>query len=200
MEFRQLSEQDAKESSLLIVNMYGNLDNLEWFSPMPYDEENVKNILTNPRYFVLGAFEDKKLCALSSLDFKCGKLIGQSCIPPYCSIENTVEIGFTMVNSNFLGQGIMKRLIEQLEKQAQLLNKKYIFGKVHIDNLASYISFIHSGFKEYSRFDKEVKREDFEAFLSSGLLKATTLNKAKNSLFHATNNVIVKYAILIKEI
>ena len=71
---------------------------------------------------------------------------------------------------------------------------------MHIDNLASYISFIHSGFKEYSRFDKEVKREDFEAFLSSGLLKATTLNKAKNSLFHATNNVIVKYAILIKEI
>ncbi len=198
MDFRQLNENDAKEFSALIVDMYNHLENLEWFSPMQYDEENVKGLLTNPRFFVLGAFENNTLCGVSSFDFKCGKLIGQSFMPTYCSLDNTVEIGFTMVHSHFLGHGIMKQLIRQLEKQALLFDKQYIFGKVHVDNKASYLSFAHSGYNEFSQFEKAVKQEDFTLFLSAGLLMPSTAEKAKLSLQNAENDVHVKYAILIK--
>ena len=200
MEFRQLIEEDAKEMSLLILDMYRHLENLEWFSPMPYDEKSIKEILANPRFFVLGVFENGKLCALSSFDFKCGKLIGQNCMPLYCSIDNTVEIGFTMVHSNYRGHGIMKKLLQHLEEQALHFNKKYVFGKVHIENMASYKSFIDCGWAEFSRYDKNVKRADFQSFLSSGLLKPSTLEKAKISLNKNSNDIIVKYAILLKKL
>ncbi len=39
MEFRQLMKKNAKEFSGLIQNMYNNLENLEWFSPMPYEKK-----------------------------------------------------------------------------------------------------------------------------------------------------------------
>ena len=200
MEFRKLTEEDAPQMVTLIVDMYKHLDNLEWFSPMPYDEEGVRAILTNPRFFILGAMESGKLCALSSFDFKCGKLIGQSCMPQYCSLDNTAEIGFTMVHSNYKGQGIMKMLLNKLQDFAPLFNKKYLFGKVHIDNIASYKSFTHCGWAEFSRFDKSVKREEFQSFLSSGLLKPSTLEKAKASLNKNNDDIIVKYAILLKEL
>ena len=35
---RQLTSDDAANFSSLIIDMYSNLDNLEWFSPMPFDE------------------------------------------------------------------------------------------------------------------------------------------------------------------
>lgn len=200
MEFRQLSIKDTKSFAALIQNMYKHLNNLEWFSPMPFDEENVKGIIENPRFFVLGAYENDELCAVSSFDFKCGKLIGQSCMPSYCTLENTAEIGFTMVKSNFKGRGIMKQLIKELEGAALRFNKKYLFGKVHIDNLASYKSFLGCGFSEFSKYDKAVHRDEFESFLSSGLLMPSTITKAKETLKRNADDIIVKYAILIKEI
>ncbi len=200
MEFRQLTEKDVKSFSLLIQNMYKNLENLEWFSPMPYDEENVKAMIINPRFFILGVFENGELCAVSSFDFKCGKLIGQSCMPPYCTLENTAEIGFTMVKSNYKGRGIMKQLIKQLEMHATHFNKEYLFGKVNVDNLASYKSFIRCEYSEFSRYNKTVGRADFEKFLSSGLLSSATLAKAKESLKRNEGDIVVKYAILIKKL
>ncbi len=200
MKFRTLKTEDAKEFSALIQNMYNNLENLEWFSPMPYDEENVRAMIENPRFFILGAFEGNELCAVSSFDFKCGKLIGQNCMPTYCTLDNTAEIGFTMVKSNFKGQGIMKRLIKELERCALTFGKQYLFGKVHIDNLASYKSFLSCGFSEFSRYSKSVQREDFEKFLPSKLLSPSTYKKAEETLKKNAADIVVCYAILIKKL
>ena len=49
---KQLTTNDVEKFCNLIVNMYSNLENLEWFSPMPYDFENVKSILENPRFLL----------------------------------------------------------------------------------------------------------------------------------------------------
>ena len=49
MEIRQLLKEDAKQFSALIVDMYAHLENLEWFSPMPYDEESVAEMIEKPR-------------------------------------------------------------------------------------------------------------------------------------------------------
>ena len=94
----------------------------------------------------------------------------------------------------------MKQLIRQLEISARAFNKKYVFGKVNVNNLASYMSFVHSGYNEFSKYDKTVKRGEFQAFLSSGLLKPATLSKAEISLASNANDIVVKYAILIKSL
>jgi hypothetical protein len=62
MEIRQLEKIDAKEFSALIVDMYAHLENLEWFSPMPYDIESVETMIEKPRFYIVGAFENGELC------------------------------------------------------------------------------------------------------------------------------------------
>lgn len=196
MILRKLTEQDAGRFQELILDMYNHLENLEWFSPMPTDFESIKDILSNPRFFVLGAFEKDDLLAVSSFDYKCGKLIGQNILPQDCTLENTVEIGFTMVKSNCQGKGIMKKLIIALEEIATKQNFKYIFGKVHIDNNASFRSFLSCVYTKYCEYEKTLKRDEFLSFIEKKILKPTTENKAKLTL--QKDILSVRYAIYIK--
>ena len=99
---KQLTTQNTKQFCDLILNMYSNLENLEWFSPMPFDFDNVKSMIENPRFFIVGWFENDVLCGVSSLDYKCGKLIGKVDFPKNCNTDKLVEIGFTMVHSVFI--------------------------------------------------------------------------------------------------
>ena len=61
MEIRELGEADASVLSNLFINMYENLDNIEGFVPILYDQLNVRAMLTNSRYYILGAFENNNL-------------------------------------------------------------------------------------------------------------------------------------------
>ena len=56
MLIRQLNVDDTQSFCNLIVNMYSDLENLEWFSPMPYDFNNVKSMIENPRFYIIGVF------------------------------------------------------------------------------------------------------------------------------------------------
>ncbi len=196
MIIKKLTEQNAEQFQKLILDMYSHLENLEWFSPMPTDFESVKDIIASPRFLVLGAFEGGDLLAVSSFDYKCGKLIGQNILPQDCTLENTVEIGFTMVKSNCQGKGIMKKLIVVLEEIAAKQNFEYIFGKVHIDNNASFKSFLSCGYTKFCEYEKPLKREEFLSFIEKKILKPTTENKAKLTL--QKDILSVRYAIYIK--
>ena len=66
---RQLTLEDANEFRELIIDMYSDLENLEWFSPMPSDIENVKGMIAHPRFYIIGYFEDGVLKGVGSLDY-----------------------------------------------------------------------------------------------------------------------------------
>ena len=72
---RQLHECDAEKFCELIIDMYGHLDNPEWFSPMPFYIDSVKGMINNPRFYIIGLWDSDRLVGVSSLDYKCGKLI-----------------------------------------------------------------------------------------------------------------------------
>ena len=202
MIIKQLNINDAQKFSNLIVNMYSDLENLEWFSPMPYDLDNVKSMIENPRFYIIGVFNNNELVAVSSFDYKCGKLIGTIDFPTDCNTDKLVEIGFTMVHSNFKGQGIMKKMVEFLVDTAKTMGFEWIFSKVHKDNFASSKSLQKHGFKIHCPYTKPVNKDDFihlssqEFFSKRGKENATiTLNK------HILNpNIIVDYNILVKDI
>lgn len=108
MEIRELNENDAKQFADLIVDMYSNLENLECFTAMPYDLENVSGMIKTPRFYIIGAFVDNILVGISSLDYKCGKLIGKINFPEDCNTEKLVEVGFNIVHSGYRGRKIMQ--------------------------------------------------------------------------------------------
>lgn len=202
MKIRKLCKEDAVAFSELIVNMYSNLNNLEWFTPMPYDIENVTNMIENPRFYIIGAFIDNHLAGVSSLDYKCGKLIGKIDFPTDCNTEKLVEIGFNIVHSEFRGQKIMQQLIDYLLEKLKNDGFEYVFSKVHEDNIASNKSFFNKGFKIWCHYTKPVDKEDFIAlsgqpfFCPQGKITAKqTLDKFKNN-----ENIIVEYNILIQKL
>lgn len=199
---RQLNKNDTQSFCNLIIDMYFNLDNLEWFSPMPYDFDSVKSIIENPRFYIIGVFDNDSLCAVSSFDYKCGKLIEKINFPTDCNTSKLVEIGFTMVHSKYQGHGIMKQMIQFLINKANEKNFEWIFSKVHKDNFASSKSFEKLNFKHHCHYSKILNKEEFSNFASQNFISNSTKNKAKQTLetFLNCDNIIVDYNIFIKDI
>lgn len=203
MVIKQLVEQDAEQFCKLIVNMYSHLENLEWFSPMPYDYKNVVDIINNPRFYVIGAFENDILCAVCSLDYKCGKLIGKINFPQDCDTDKLVEFGFTMVHSDFRGQGIMKKLVAHLIEKTKQDGFEWGFGKVHINNLASSKSLINQGFYKHCDYTKPVKMSEFKSLSSEEFFSEIGKRNAKLTLekySDADTEIFVNYHILMKKL
>jgi RimJ/RimL family protein N-acetyltransferase len=199
---RQLTIDDTNKFANLILNMYSNLDNLEWFSPMPFDYDNVKAMIENPRFFIIGYFEGDILCGVGSLDYKCGKLIGKIDLPPECNTDKLVEIGFHMVNSEYRGNGIMKKMVKYLLDKMTDDGYEWSFGKVHKDNLASSKSLMKTGFEIYSPFAKTVKKKDFIFLSSQSFFSKKGKENAQITLEKNKDNedIIVEYNILIKRL
>ena len=156
MEIRQLTTADVPQFCDLIVDMYSNLENLEWFTPMPFDYESVKNMVEKPRFYIIGYFENDKLCGVSSLDYKCGKLIGKIDFPKDCNTDKLVEIAFNMVHSNSRGKGIMKTMVAYLMDKIKNDGFEWAFSKAHKDNLASLKSLLKNNFEIMCDYSKKV--------------------------------------------
>lgn len=203
MNIRQLNVNDTEKFCDLIIDMYSNLENLEWFSPMPYDYNNVKSMIENPRFYIIGVFDEENLCAVSSLDYKCGKLIGKVEFPKECNTDKLVEIGFTMVSSKYRGRGIMKIMVANLLEKIKADGFEWAFGKVHKNNFASSKSLIKNGFIVCNDYIKPVKKADFISLSSEAFFSKVGKENAKITLSRIKpedEEIIVDYNILIKDV
>ena len=203
MIIRQLEPKDTQDFCDLIVDMYSNLENLEWFSPMPYDAENVGSMIQNPRFYIIGAFEGDTLMGVSSLDYKCGKLIGKIDFPKNCNTDKLVEIGFNMVSSKHRGKGIMKQMVEFLLNKITEDGFEWVFSKVHKDNFASSKSLIKNNFEIYVPYSKPVKISDFVMLSGQDFFSQVGKQNAQKTLAKYSadaTEIIVDYNILIKKL
>lgn len=55
--------------------------------------------------------------------------------------------GPIMVNSKYVGNKFQKQMLELLDKYCKSIGKRYIFTKVHLDNIYSINNFISDGYK-----------------------------------------------------
>ncbi len=202
MIIRQLESKDAKAFSELIVDMYSHLDNLEWFTPMPYDIDNVIGMIENPRFHIIGAFIENKLVGVSSLDYKCGKLIGKISFPNECNTNKLVEIGFNLVHSEYRGNKIMQQLIDILLDKIKNDGFEWVFTKVHKDNIASFKSCLNKGFTVWCDYSKSVKKEEFIFLSNQPFFSLIGKSNAKITLnkFKDYNEIIVDYKILVQKL
>ena len=200
---RQITAEDTQQFCDLIVNMYSHLENLEWFSPMPFDYESVLGMIENPRFYIVGYFENEELCGVGSLDYKCGKLIGKIDFPKECDTNKLVEIGFHIVHTQWRGRGIMKELISHLLEYASGQGLEWIFGKVHENNLASSKSLTKCGFTYFNDFKKPVKMKDFVSLSSEKFFSKVGKENALKTLRKYNkddNEIIVNYHILCRKL
>ena len=200
---KQLTTNDIQQFSDLIVDMYSNLENLEWFSPMPFDYDNVKGMIEHPRFYIIGYFEGDILCGVSSLDYKCGKLIGKIDFPENCNTDKLVEIGFNMVHSKYRGKGIMKKMVAFLLEKIKNDGFEWAFAKVHKDNFASSKSLLHNNFYIFNSYKKPVKIVDFVSLSNEPFFSAIGKENAKKTLSKYSEEdteIIVDYNIIVKKL
>ena len=200
---KQLTVAHTQQFCDLIVDMYSDLENLEWFSPMPYDYDNVKSMIENPRFYIIGYFDGDTLCAVSSLDYKCGKLIGKVDFPKECDTTKLVEIGFTMVHSKYKGNGIMKKMVAHLLQKIKDDGFEWAFGKVHKNNLASSKSLLKNDFKIFSEYKKPVSVADFKLLSSQDFFSQIGKQNAEKTLSNINadaQDIIVEYYIIVKKL
>jgi RimJ/RimL family protein N-acetyltransferase len=159
-------------------------------------------MIEKPRFYIVGAFENGELCGVSSLDYKCGKLIGKIDFPADCNTDKLVEIGFNIVHSNHRGKGIMKLLVSHLLEKIKADGFEWAFAKVHQDNHASSKSLLKNGFEIFSDYKKPVSKEEFEALSSQPFFSAGGREKAASTLekFKNEPEIIVNYQILTKKL
>lgn len=202
MEIRKLTDDNVEEFCALIIDMYAHLENLEWFSPMPFDYESVKTMINKDRFYIVGAFEDGVLCGVGSLDYKCGKLIGKIDFPKDCNTDKLVETSFAMVHSDYRGRGIMKVMVAHLLEKIKEDGFEWAFGKVHKDNFASSKSLMKLGFTIFNDYAKPVNKAEFINLSSQDFFSENGKNNAKITLekFKDNEDIIVDYNILVKKI
>lgn len=200
MQIRQLKTEDTEQFCSLIVDMYSHLQNLEWFTPMPYDFESVKKMIENERFYIVGLFMEDKLMAISSLDYKCGKLKDKIDFSSVFDVDNMVEIGFSIVHSSFQGKKAMQLLIDVLQIKIKIDGIKHVFGKVHKDNIASKKSFLNKNFIHFCDYTKGVNKKDFEELSNAPFFSPVAKPRAEESLLKNKDNdeIMVDYDILIK--
>lgn len=200
---KQLTTNDIQQFSDLIVDMYSNLENLEWFSPMPFDYDNVKGMIEHPRFYIIGYFEGDILCGVSSLDYKCGKLIGKIDFPENCNTDKLVEIGFNMVHSKYRGKGIMKKMVAFLLEKIKNDGFEWAFAKVHKDNFASSKSLLNNNFYIFNSYKKPVKIVDFVSLSNEPFFSVIGKENAKKTLSKYSEEdteIIVDYNIIVKQL
>ena len=203
MNFRQLTVLDTQKFCDLIIDMYAHLENLEWFTPMPFDYQSVKGMIEKPRFYIIGAFEGDKLCGVSSLDYKCGKLIGVINFPAECNTDKLVEIAFTMVHSSCRGKGLMKQMINFLLEKIKNDGFEWAFSKVHQNNIASLKSLFHNNFEVFSNYTKPVNKDDFISLSSQDFFSPQGKENAIQTLSKYgldDDKIFVDYYMLIKKL
>lgn len=161
MEFKQLTSANAEEFLELIKDMYANLENQEWFSAMPLAVEDLRGMMDKPRFYIIGAYENNELCGVSSIDYKCGKLVGKVDFPKCCNTDKMVEIAFNMVHSKARGKGLMSKMVDFLLQKLKQDGFTCAFAKVNKDNFASSKSLQKLGFEPFAKLDKPI---DIQAF------------------------------------
>ena len=202
MIIRELTEYDAKLFGDLIIDMYQHTNDIEGFVPIPYDNLNIRCMLTNSRYYFLGAFEGELLIGIACLDYLCSDLLDEIGLQKRFQFEKIIELNFVVVHSNFRGKGIMKELYKNILEKVNAEHFSIIFGKANKFNFATISSYLHSEFSRLFDYEQKINKEDFKFIANSNFLKAHAKYSALNTLkrFEHEKFITLKYSILIKHL
>lgn len=202
MTFRELTESDAGMFSSLIIDMYQHINDIEGFVPIPYDNLNIRSMLTNSRYYFLGAFEQDMLIGIGCIDYFCSDLLEETGLQERFKFEKIVELSFVVVHSNFRGKGIMREIYKQILEKVNAEHFSIIFGKANKFNFSTISSYLHSEFTRLFDYEQKINKEDFKFIANSNFLKPHTKYAALNTLkrFEHQKFITLKYSILIKHL
>ena len=202
MTIRELSEVDAVQLSNLLIDMYQHVDSVEGFIPIPYDNLNVRCMLTDSRYYFLGAFEGDTLIGTLCLDYLCSDLLKALGLQERFKFEKIIELNFVVVHSCFRGRGVMKSLINAVFEKVQSEKFTIMFGKANKFNFATISSYLHSQFERLFDYDQQINKEDFKFIAESEHIKSYAKHSALKTLqnFEKEKYITLKFSILVKHL
>lgn len=156
--FKRIFKEDEKQVRTLVNNVFKNLEREDFL--IPWTEEQMNRFFNTDYSFLLGAYDDNKLIAMSQI------FTPREIEEEYYDILNIsksksiCELGGFLVLPEYRNKGIMTRLSEMSCELVNELNFDYIISTVHPENIAS---------------NKIVQKLDFELYVTlttqSGFLR-----------------------------
>lgn len=145
--FKRISKEDEKQVRYLVNNVFENLEREDFL--IPWTEEQMDRFFNEDYSFLLGAYDNNKLIAMSQI------FTPREIEEEYYDILNIsrsksiCELGGFLVLPEYRNKGIMTKLSEMSCELVNELNFDYIISTVHPKNIASNKIVQKLGFELY---------------------------------------------------
>lgn len=145
--FKRIFKEDEKQVRTLVNNVFENLVREDFL--IPWTEEQMGRFFNTDYSFLLGAYDDNKLIAMSQI------FTPREIEEEYYDILNVsksksiCELGGFLVLPEYRNKGIMTKLSEMSCELVNELNFDYIISTVHPENIASNKIVQKLGFELY---------------------------------------------------
>ena len=152
MKYRIAEEKDFIYIMSLILEIYENLENKDYFAVRSYDIDKMRTLYENNGFFVI-CEDDNKIVGYISvvIDIKNKDLLFTT------RLENEVaaEISQIGVLKEYRKRGIANNLVNLCIEELKRRNKdiKFVFGTVHPENIGSMSTFLKNNFYVYKTVD-----------------------------------------------
>jgi len=118
-----------------------NMEHPEWLGT--FSREEIIDIINNGGKIWLYYDEDNLVCSMFYIPVK-NKTLRKHNIT--YDESDTGSLGPIMVSPLYVGNGLQRQMMDVLDNYCKSINKKYIFTKVHSDNLYSINNIIKNGY------------------------------------------------------
>lgn len=133
--FKRINEDDEKQVRTLVNSVFESLEREDFL--IPWTEEQMARFFDEEYSFLLGAYDNNKLIAMSQI------FTPKEIEEEYYNILNIsksksiCELGGFLVLPKYRKKGIMQKLAEMSCELINELNFDYIISTVHPENIAS---------------------------------------------------------------
>ena len=125
-----------------------NMEHPEWLGT--FKREEIEDILANGGKIWLYYDNKALVCSMFYIPSNNKSLLKHN----ITSDEKiTASLGPVMVSPEYIGNGYQNQMMHLFEKYCQVIDQKYIFTKVHKDNIYSIINVVKNNYKVVDEYE-----------------------------------------------
>ena len=125
-----------------------NMEHPEWLGT--FSKEEITDILKNGGKLYIYYFNNDFVCSFLYIPSNKKTLQKHNIL---FDDKQVGSCGPIMVNPKYIGNGLQMQMLNELEKFCKSINQKYIFTKIHPDNIYSINNFVKNGYEYLETYE-----------------------------------------------
>ena len=127
-----------------------NMEHPEWLGT--FTKEEIIEILNNGGKIFIYTNDKDIVCSMFYMPVS-NKSLNKHNV--YYDEKDTGALGPIMVSPKYIGHGLQNQMLQEFDKYCQSINKKYIYTKVHSDNIYCLKNIYKNNYKLVDEYESE---------------------------------------------